>query len=95
MTEERLKEIKGNLKLLCSNTDCFISETAKESLELYNEVIRLREIIEDIGKYTRTFDVLKMPTKQLCMFNDIFLIIEGRKNEVKRLKENNDEENNN
>lgn len=95
MNEERLKEIKTSIDFQITATKAMeYDETLiNEELELYNEVIKLREIIEDIRKYTRTFNVLKMPTKQLCIFNDIFLIIEGRKDEVNRLKENNNESN--
>lgn len=91
MTEERLKEIKDSIDFKREYYNAIQKEDFlfDEELELYNEVVRLRKIVDDIRKYTRTFDVLKIPTKQLCIFNDIFLIIEGRKDEVERLNQNN------
>ena len=49
MTDERLKEIKHNIDY----EDLHIRNTVylKEKKELYNEVIRLREIIDNIKEY--------------------------------------------
>ena len=51
MTEERLKEIKDSIDFQLSVCDIPEYETSKllaeEELELYNEVVRLREIIKE------------------------------------------------
>ena len=55
MTEQRLKEIKDSIDFQLSVCDIPEYETSKllaeEELELYNEVVRLREIINEIEKY--------------------------------------------
>ena len=58
MTEERLKEIKNSIDFQMaviphSEQDIFI----QEELELYNEVIRLREIIDELNNFVRDNEV--------------------------------------
>lgn len=51
MSEERLKEIKDSIDIGVRRTtdiDWYASERVVEELELYNEVVRLREIIDNI-----------------------------------------------
>ena len=53
MSEERLKEIKDSIEIQykiaeARNNDHYIID---EELELYNEVIRLREIIDEAVEY--------------------------------------------
>ena len=47
MTEERLKEIKDNIDKEYNFSGFILSKTLNEELELYNEVVRLREIIKE------------------------------------------------
>lgn len=47
MSERRLKQIKNSLIEDLDSIDYYGSETANEGLELYNEVIRLREENKD------------------------------------------------
>lgn len=55
MTEERLKEIKDSVDFQLSVCDIpgyeYSKLLAEEELELYNEVVRLREIIDKTNKY--------------------------------------------
>jgi len=48
MSEERLQEIKDSLTEELNSIDYYGSETAKEGLELYNEVIRLQKNNEEM-----------------------------------------------
>lgn len=53
MTEERLKEIKDSIdfQIEISTVLNVIDETVKEELELYNEVVRLRKIIDKANNF--------------------------------------------
>ena len=54
MSEERLKEIQKSIfnnLLPTTDVDWYTSEVVNEELELYNEVVRLREIIDKTNKY--------------------------------------------
>ena len=53
MTEERLKEIKASIDLQVIGTKAYgYDETLiNEEVELYNEVVRLREIIDKTTEY--------------------------------------------
>ena len=59
MSEERLKEIKDSIDLQYEMAKRFDMENdvkvlIDEELELYNEVIRLREIIDKANKFIET-----------------------------------------
>ena len=87
MTEERLKEIKdsidfqNNIAMIRDYDRLFIDE----ELELYNEVIRLREIIDKIENYTLNHYIVGHIV-QNGTIDDIL-------KEIKRLKENKNENN--
>ena len=51
MSEERLKEIKDNIDKEYNFSGFILSKTLNEELELYNEVVRLREIIDKTSEY--------------------------------------------
>lgn len=59
MTEERLKEIKDSIDFQLEQCDLFKVNGAKllaeEELELYNEVVRLREIIDKANLFTEAY----------------------------------------
>jgi hypothetical protein len=58
MSEERLQEIKDSLTEELNSIDYYGSETAKEGLELYNEVIRLKKQNETL-KQNNINEILK------------------------------------
>lgn len=57
MTEERLNEIKNSIDFQITATKAYgYDETLiNEELELYNEVVRLREIIDKVNKFIDEF----------------------------------------
>lgn len=56
MTEERLKEIKDSIYIAHRlNCDPAISMDFRDKEELYNEVVRLREIIDKANKFIDEF----------------------------------------
>ena len=74
MTEQRLKEIKDSIDFQLSVCDIPEYETSKllaeEELELYNEVVRLRKIIDnynDIKKELLDY----IDYHEYCRFGDI------------------------
>ena len=63
MTEERLKEIQKSIfnnLLPTTDVDWYTAEVVNEELELYNEVNRLREIINELKKEISNFDNFKI-----------------------------------
>lgn len=57
MSEERLKEIKDSIdfQLKIGVALNVIDETVKEELELYNEVVKLRKIIDKANLFIETY----------------------------------------
>lgn len=79
MTEERLKEIKDSIdfQLKIGAALNVIDETVKEELELYNEVVRLREIINEVTKKIEFEwdNILKVPKYELHLHSVDGLVI--------------------
>lgn len=73
MTEERLKEIKDSIDFQLSVCDIPEYETSKllaeEELELYNEVVRLREEIKKLNELLEpiTIKIEGLPNTNLTL----------------------------
>lgn len=85
MTNERLKEIKDSIdfQLICSKAKEYDTEFIYEELELYNEVIRLREIIDKTIEITENL----LKTEDKGYYQILF------QEQLDILKENNNESN--
>ena len=92
MSEERLKEIKVSLDFQVTATKAMgYDETLlNEELELYNEVIRLREIVKEVAE-----EILKELEEYHHLSYGVALSIRQKIIDYNELKENNNENNNN
>lgn len=71
MTEERLKEIKDSIDLQLEACKIFKqdNELTLEELELYNEVIRLKKIIDKTQEYIEKKVICFKQGNLLCELN--------------------------
>ena len=65
---------------------CVFKETINP-FQQYQELQRKDNIINNITKYVRTFKTNEITDRELCILNDILLIIEEKENIVAKLKE--------
>lgn len=61
MTEERLKEIKDSIdfQVMIGTIKGHTLDVIKEEIELYNEVVRLREIIKEASDKVSAYTLIK------------------------------------
>ena len=62
-------------------------ELKKENHNLYKELERYKNIVDDIDKYIHYYKIEDIEEKTMLILNDILLIKNGMANEVVRLKE--------
>lgn len=89
MNKERLQEIKDSidLQLTVAKSIGTTNELAEEEKELYDEVVRLNNVINELEKYIKENSIY-YNTSDGCQWIDQFKVLD----KLKELKENRDEE---